>query len=272
MNLEYIKQEFYERIYRDHPYGRPTVGTEASISALTAGDVMEFHAATYTPDRTIVSIVGDVDPAAIVEWIATHWSDMPDGQAGPLYTEPVEGWPAPAELQVIELGKDQWTVNWGRPGVAYTDPGLVTSRVVSSMAGNDHFYRYVYEEGVSYRSWLSFWPSLGAGTWILENDVQRERFDEILSMFEADIRRYATDGFSREEFDDAIQRLVNSHVLGLQQNARMAWSLAVAEGNGVGFEYVTGGADAIRSVTYDDAQALAREVFTPEGIYRLAQK
>lgn len=272
INLEYLKQEFYTRAYAGHPYGRPTMGTTASVSAFTPEDLHAFHAAAFTPDRTIVSVVGDVEPVAIAEWISTRWADMPTTSGGPVPLAGTNGWTPPAERTVLELGKDQWTVNWGRPGVAFGDPAQMTSRVLSSMAGNDHFYRYVYEEGVSYRSWIRFWPSRGPGAWILENDVQRERFDEILDMFDGDIARYASEGFSRQEFDDAIQRLVNSDVLSLQENARLAWDLAVAEGNGVGFEFVTRAVEAYRDVTYEETQALAHEVFRPDGILRLVQQ
>jgi predicted Zn-dependent peptidase len=181
-------------------------------------------------------------------------------------------WTPPREIETLDLGKDQWTVNWGRPGVPFGGPRFDESQVLSAMAGNDHFYKYVYEEGVSYRSWIRYWPNWGAGTWILENDVQRERFDETLTQFEEDLARYAGGGFTEQEFADAVQRLVNGSVLGAQDNAVMAWQLAQAVGNGADPTLVTRAVDRYRGVDYADVTALAAEVFAPEGVYRLVQK
>jgi zinc protease len=274
-NLEFIKQEFYVRAYPGHPYGRPTVGTEESVGNLETADLQEFHAAHWTPARTVVSVVGDVDPDQVAEWIASRWADLPDDAAEPwtvdVSAHPV-AWDAPAETQVLALGKDYWTVNWGRPGAGAASDRLLTSIVLGRMAGNDHFYKYVYGEGVSYRSWINFWENLGAGTWILENDVKRDRFDEILAMFDEDLARYASQGFAPDEFDDAVQRLVNAHVLDQQDNRLTAWKLAVAVGDGLGFRSHTQRPEALGAVTFAQVQELAKDVFAPEEVLRLVQQ
>src|SRR5262249_8612199 len=46
-----------------HPYG--TRATETSIKAITRDDVLAFHKAYFQPGRAIVTIVGDVNPAAV---------------------------------------------------------------------------------------------------------------------------------------------------------------------------------------------------------------
>jgi zinc protease len=54
----------------DHPYGRPQIGTEASIDRLTAADAAEFHRLWHAPNNAVVVVVGDVraaDVAAIAD-------------------------------------------------------------------------------------------------------------------------------------------------------------------------------------------------------------
>lgn len=275
-NLEYIKQEFYKRVFADHPYGRETFGNEESLAAITEKELRAFHAERWRPDRVVVTVVGNVDPAQVAEWVATRWADLSADAAQPYTIDPTRAslaWSPPSEHQILDLGKNYWTVNWGRPGVTAQDAKQRESMVLARMAGNDHFYKYVYGEGVSYRSWINFWSHLGPGAWILENDVKQERFDEILGMFDEDLARYTTDeGFTREEFDAAVQRLVNRSILDAQDNALTAWRLTVAESNGLGFEWHTQLVDGIREVTFEDVKSLAREVFAPNEIYRLNQQ
>ena len=274
-NLEYIKREFYETAYAGHPYGRPTFGSDESIAAITIEDLAAHHEDHWVPSRTLIAVVGDVDPDEVAAWIASRWADLDPTPAQPWSLDPAEWpleWSPPAETQVLDLGKDYWTVNWGRPGATSFDPSFHASVVLSRMAGNDHFYKYVYGEGVSYRSWIRFWEHLGPGAWIVENDVKRDRFDEILGMFDEDLTRYSTRGFTEKEFLDAVQRLVNGVVLDAQNNARLAWKLAVAEGNGVGFRRETTAVDRLRAVAFEDVQALAAEIFAPEQVLRMVQQ
>jgi zinc protease len=189
-NLEYIKQEFYVAAYADHAYGHPTCGTRESVEGLVLTEISDFHRANWTPDRAVISVVGNVDPDEVAEWIASRWADVGQGAGDPWRVEDLAsawGWQPPAEPVTLELGKDYWTVNWGRPGCAFGDSLYFPSVVLSRISGNDHFYKYVYGEGVSYRSWIRYWENLGSGTWILENDVKRERFDDILGMFDEDL-------------------------------------------------------------------------------------
>jgi zinc protease len=274
-NLELIKQEFYVRAYPGHPYGRPTVGTESSLRSITALDLTEFHRSAWTPDRVAVAVVGNVVPEELSEWIASRWADLPGGAKEPWRLDPSRwplSWAPPSDTQILALGKDYWTVNWGRPGCAYTDELYYPSVVMSRIAGTDHFYKYVYGEGVSYRSWIRFWENLGPSAWILENDVKRERFDEILGMFDEDLARYSTLGFTDAEFADAVQQLTNTSILDDQDNARFAWKLAVAEGNGAGFQRVTRNVENLKDVTYEEVHKLAASIFAPERMLRVVQQ
>jgi zinc protease len=72
--LEWIKQEFYVRAYGDHPYGRPTIGTEESIKSITPADLEAFHRAEWTPNRAVVVLVGDVKPEEVATFISKNWA------------------------------------------------------------------------------------------------------------------------------------------------------------------------------------------------------
>jgi zinc protease len=47
---------------REHPWGRPTVGTPESVAGLTVQDVDGFLREAFTSDRVVVAVVGPVDP------------------------------------------------------------------------------------------------------------------------------------------------------------------------------------------------------------------
>jgi zinc protease len=54
---------------REHPWGRPTVGTPTSVAALTVQDVDAFLKTSFTSDKAVVAVVGPVEPQAAREFL-----------------------------------------------------------------------------------------------------------------------------------------------------------------------------------------------------------
>jgi zinc protease len=52
----------FAQAYRDNVYKYPVIGYEDTFTKLTRKDVLDYHAAAYTPDRMVVGITGGIDP------------------------------------------------------------------------------------------------------------------------------------------------------------------------------------------------------------------
>src|SRR5581483_6065757 len=50
-------------LFRDHPYGRPVIGSESSLAAITHADVVDYYAMNFGADRLTLVFAGDVDSA-----------------------------------------------------------------------------------------------------------------------------------------------------------------------------------------------------------------
>jgi zinc protease len=57
---------FHERVFGDHPLGRPARGTEDTVTKLTPDDCKTFHRSVYVPNNTVLVVVGDFDAEAVV--------------------------------------------------------------------------------------------------------------------------------------------------------------------------------------------------------------
>jgi zinc protease len=61
------------------------IGTEATLQGATAENIKAFHQRWYRPDRTVVIISGDADPAVLEELVKKHFSTwQAEGPATPL--------------------------------------------------------------------------------------------------------------------------------------------------------------------------------------------
>jgi zinc protease len=54
---------------------RSTIGTAETVMAATAPALRAFHTRWYRPDKTVVVIAGDADPAALEALVKTHFGD-----------------------------------------------------------------------------------------------------------------------------------------------------------------------------------------------------
>jgi predicted Zn-dependent peptidase len=73
--------------YPDHPLGRPILGVEATLRSIGRDDLIGFSSANYTPGRTVISVAGAFDRAAI-EDVVQRWIGDRTGTS-------VTGHPAP---------------------------------------------------------------------------------------------------------------------------------------------------------------------------------
>lgn len=80
---------------------RSTIGTTQTLAAATADGLRAFHDRWYRPERAVVVIAGDVDPAAMEVLVKKHFSAWRG--AGPNPKQPDFGKPDPAGKAVTAL-------------------------------------------------------------------------------------------------------------------------------------------------------------------------
>jgi zinc protease len=85
----------------DHPFARLTVGTSNDIKTGTVAALRTFYDAYYRPERAVLVVVGDVDPAAVEAKIKARFSDW-TGRGTP-GADPAPVSAAPAEAPSIKI-------------------------------------------------------------------------------------------------------------------------------------------------------------------------
>jgi len=65
--------------FQVHPYGVPVIGHSADLESLTRRQVLEYFRAYYGARNAVAAIVGDVDPAQVVEWAEEYFGAVPPG-------------------------------------------------------------------------------------------------------------------------------------------------------------------------------------------------
>jgi zinc protease len=70
-------EETTAALYRNHPYGRPVIGWEQEIAALTPETAMAFYRAHYAPNNAILVIAGDAGVEEVRQLAEKHFGPIP---------------------------------------------------------------------------------------------------------------------------------------------------------------------------------------------------
>lgn len=69
--------------FPSHPFGRPVVGHESDLNALTRPMVREFHSRHYGARNAVITVVGDLHPDSVIAWATRYLGTVPSGDDAP---------------------------------------------------------------------------------------------------------------------------------------------------------------------------------------------
>jgi predicted Zn-dependent peptidase len=83
----------------DHPYHWPVIGYMEDIAAATLEDVRAFFRTYYTPNNAVLTLAGDIEPAAALERVESWFGEIPSGPPVPPVSAPLS--PLGGERRIV---------------------------------------------------------------------------------------------------------------------------------------------------------------------------
>ncbi len=109
-----------QRMWGEHPYGSPVLGTPGTLAAISRRDLLRLHRRSYVGANLVVAAAGHVDHKAFVDWVREGFGDAPTGEEAsgvPLPTQPEPG----MDRVVRDSGQVHIVTGWPTPGHAHPD-------------------------------------------------------------------------------------------------------------------------------------------------------
>lgn len=149
-----LERRVHERLFGDHPYGRPVLGTAPELRATGAGELAGFHRDLYRPDNAVLVVAGDVEGSALAT-VEASLGALPAG------ARPRPGHPAarlPGELVRLERRQGELArMLLALPAPAACDPDYPAMRMLAALLGHgrtSRLQRSLVDEG-QICSWVS---------------------------------------------------------------------------------------------------------------------
>ncbi|MFO0800449.1 MAG: pitrilysin family protein [Gemmataceae bacterium] len=268
------RQLFNKLVYADHPYGRPALGTKATVGRLTQADVKAFHAATFAPNATTVVVAGDFkadDLAQRVAALTKDWKKVELAPAAP--AAPAKG-AAVTERIVSDKSAAQVHVYVGHLGVTRQHPDYYKLLVMDNVLGvgpgfTDRLSSTLRDrQGLAYTVNASIAGSAGnqPGTFTGYIGTFPDKFVLVRDSFVKEIARIRDEPPTAQEVDDAKKYLLGSLPFRFGTLSAVAGQLLSAEQLGLGFDFLDKYRKEVEAVTPADVQAVARRHLDPRAL------
>lgn len=269
-----LREQASAAFYRNHPYGRPIIGWEHEIRAITPEDLEAFYDRWYAPDNAVLVVVGDVTMDDVLPLAEKHYGAIPARNVAPPvdWEEPPHRGTQTMELRDQNVREPSWSKRYMAPGFVYGDtehayPLEVLSEVLSGGSTSLLYSRLVVEDKVasSAGAWYSG-SGRGPGSFgFYVAPAQGRSLEEASAAMEEEIAKLLKSGVSEDDVRRAIIRLQDSAEFAKDSFSGIARAFGAAITTGQTVEDVEAWPERIGQVTVDQVNAALRHVLETDS-------
>lgn len=137
-----LREAHLAEAFKVHPYGRPVVGSMEDIQRLSRRDVQDYFRRFYGPNNAVVAVVGDVDPAQILQWARKYLGPVPDGTTPPRVEVREPPQTGERRIELVLDAEPSLRIGWRVPPVLHEDgPSLAMLASILTGGRSSRIYR-----------------------------------------------------------------------------------------------------------------------------------
>ncbi|HRE90645.1 MAG TPA: pitrilysin family protein [Myxococcota bacterium] len=262
-----LSERLYREVYREHPYGVPTIGWMEDIERISLEDCNAFYRTHYAPNNATLVVVGDFDTTELLGLVERFYGHMP---AVELVAEREVVEAAIQEERRLELELPLSSPRIVKAWRAYrsgTREHAALDVACELLVGGDsaRLHRRLVEElelAIEVSGWVSSWAQPG----ILELSLTlRPEADvaETEAALMAELERFFSEPPTEHELEKAKNGLEADFLRGLADVGSRARQLGHHRATIGDFKEFWREGERLASVTLDEVIAAARDVLVP---------
>ncbi len=256
-------------IFAGKPFARTALGTEESVAALDLAACRRSLSRTLNRGNAVVTIFGDVDPAAMRDQVAAALHDLKPGK--PAY-DPKRSLPSRAKPVRIQekLDKEQavLVIGFRTADLHHHDtPILNLIDEACSDMGSRLFNRIREELGLAYYVGAQAFSALSGGAFYFYVGTSPQQLDQAEAEMLSLIGGLAQNGLSADELGRARTTWQASWLRSQQGNGPLADVTGWNELNGLGHDYFERLPAIMSAITQEQVKAVAGTWLQPSQAF-----
>jgi predicted Zn-dependent peptidase len=262
-----VQEIFTQSFWKDHPLGKPILGTTATVGRLDQQKLFDYHSGRFLGSNMIFSAAGNLEHDAFVAQVADKFSALPSGDAVPEEHAPE------ASARILLRNKkslEQVQICMGVSSPPITDENRYVTLILSTVLGggmSSRLFQTIREErGMVYSIYSDLNPYRDTGTLCIYAGTSSSKALEVIDLIMVELKKLQDHPLSIEELTRAKDQVKGNMLMGLESsNSRMA-NLARQEMYFRRFFSLDEIIAMVDAVDADAVQAMAQKLFAPERI------
>jgi predicted Zn-dependent peptidase len=262
-----VHELFTQNFWKDHPLGKPILGTTETVTRLDQKKLFEYHGGRFHGGNIIFSAAGNLDHDQFVEAVQAKFAGLATGEPLPEMSAPN------ASARIVLRNKkalEQVQICLGVPAPPITDDNRYVTLILNTVLGggmSSRLFQTVREErGMVYSIYSDLSPYRDTGTLCVYAGTSANKALEVVDLICLEFRKLKQELLASEELKRAKDQLKGNILMGLESsNSRMA-NLARQEMYFRQFFTVEEIIARIDQVEAEQVQVMAQRLFDPERI------
>ncbi len=265
---DYLVHEiFSSNFWKDHPLGKPILGTRETVKRLDRGMIQAFYASVYEPANLIVTAAGNLTHDRMVALVREHFEALPAG--GP---QPAENVPSTHARIALRNKKalEQVHLCLGVPSYPLPHEERFACYVLNTLLGggmSSRLFQNIRErQGLAYAVFSELNPYRDTGCLSIYAGTSLESARKVVESITHEFRNLKEQRVSDEELRRAKDHLKGSLMLSLESTSSRMANLARQELYFAHFFSLDELVESIEAVTAEDVQRIALTFFDSKQI------
>ena len=250
-------------VFGAHAYGRTNDDVAAYLPKMTRQDIADFYASRYSPNNTIIAVVGDVSEKEIVPLLGEYfkaWRKKEQPLPAPVALPAIDK----TTVRKIDKSITQANIVIGNIGISRENPDYYAVMIMNYILGGGGFSSRLMDnirdnKGLAYSVQSAFSAQKEPGSFSVSIQTKNETANEVIDETFKEIRRIQDQLVTEKELADAQAYLTGSFPLKMDTSAKIAGILTSIEIYNLGLDYPQTYQRLIKAVTREDIQRVAKK-------------
>lgn len=275
MQVSYDDPEFlagvvFDRlIYGFHPYGKPPGGTLDSIARITRGDLVAFHRMWFTPNNSILAIVGDLTSEEMFVAAEKAFGGWAKHEV-PAQTQAEPPLPTYRVVVIDKPGAVQTEIRAGNLTLPRTSPKWLDLelliRVLGGEGANRLFGVLRSDRGLTYGASADLQTFKFSGGFVASTNTRTETTGETLRIVIDEMWRLQREKVDARELRGVKDYFQGSFPLTIETPSAIALQVLNQIFYGLELKDLEQLRERVEAVTVDDLQAAAKQFIKPDRL------
>lgn len=211
-----IHDIFSERVWNEHPLGKPILGTKESVRALNRDKLMLFCSQHYAPDNLVIAVAGKIKHQDVVAKLADQFGTFQRGGRRVL-----EGTPTGQTIEHYQKkDTEQMHILMGVPGLGHDDEDIYAMHIFNNILGgglSSRLFQIIREQhGLAYSVYSYHSTYVDTGLFAIYAGTSPNNTQEVIQCILQELKEIKQQGITADELARTKAQIKGGLYLGLE--------------------------------------------------------